>query len=97
MITLEKEKTVTVPFKGVDVSVRYKVPTAVDAESILNAKLSDCEIFKNFTLGVSCDEIEELNGAFPSDIISLPGVYPLVNKVAWQIVNSATVSEAEKN
>lgn len=97
MITLEREKIVEMPFCGSKVVFRFKVPNAIETEEIFNAKMKNTEIFKRFTLEVGCPDCEEIDGKFPSDLISMPGTYLLVSNVASEIIKSATLSEDEKN
>ena len=95
MITITKEKTVTIPFAGTEALVRFKVPSAIDVEELRSENLKDSDIFKKFVLEVSV-EIEGYN-EFPSAIISLPGSYPLVRDTALQIINAAMLTDFEKN
>lgn len=97
MITLLSEKTIEVPFKGSTVYVKFKVPTAIDAEEIISSKMKDSAIFKKFAIEISCKDVEELDGVFPSKLLEIPGTYPIMNKTALEILNSAIVSEEEKN
>lgn len=102
MITLERIKTVTLSFMGVDVLFDFDVPTAEDVEVTFrgpDAKdLKDSEIVKRFgRTFMSADITGWAEALKPEDVISLPGTYSLVNKAAVEVMQAAFVTEAEKN
>ena len=97
MITLEREKTMTVSFMGETVEVTYSVPTAAEAETELkdstNAKLFKRFVSKVKSAGVAGWE----NGVDAESVINAPGTYSLVNEVDLAIVDSAVLRPDEKN
>ncbi len=97
MITLAREKSVEIPFRGAKITARYKVPTALEAEEIITSKLKDSDVFKRFAIDFSGSGCEDIDGSFPSELLEIPGTYPIMNKVALEIINSAIISEEEKN
>ena len=100
MITLSRTKTVTVPFMGIEVMVEFNVPTAEEVETVIrgNKDLKDTDLFKAFVTTVMASEIEGWGEGIKADAVTtLPGTYPLVNKVALEIMNSAFITDDEKN
>ena len=100
MITLERKKRITVSFMGVDVIVEFNVPTAEEVETTIrgNKDIKDSDLFKAFTVLVRSSEIEGWKvGLAPDAVVVLPGTFPLVTKVAMEIMQTAFLSESEKN
>ena len=99
MITLERTKTVMIPFMGVDVDVLFKVPTAEEAEKAFRGSdVKDTDIFRKFVISVRSSGIEGWDTEIKADaVVSLPGTYSLVNKVALEITKATFLTEAEKN
>ena len=100
MITLSRTKTITVAFMGVDVEVTFNVPTAEEVETtIRGAKdLKDSDLIKAFVTSVKSAEISGWqDGISAEETLASPGTYPLVNAIAQQIVQSAFLTEKEKN
>ena len=98
MITLSRKRSADIPFMGVNVRVEYVVPTALEVEENIKGNSKDSEIFEAFVMKVSCPDIEGWqNGVGAKDVLSAPGTYSLVNKAALGIVQSAFLTEAEKN
>lgn len=90
--TKSKEYTLA----GKSVWVTWKVPTPVDMTEVALKGDRYVDFFKGFVTDIS-SEITELNGAFPSDVVKLPGTWGLVTKVAKDIVLSSVIGEEEKN
>ena len=100
MITLERKKTITVRFMGADVTAEFNVPTAEEVETTIrgNKDLKDSDLFKAFVTTVKSPDIEGwTEGLKPEDVVALPGTYPLMNKIALEIMQTAFLSEPEKN
>ncbi len=102
MITLSRIKTVNIPFMGVDVSFSFNVPTAEDVENVFrgpDAKdLKDSDILRKFGTLLTSPDIEGWSeGIKPEEAVKLPGTYTLINKCAVEIMQSAFLTEAEKN
>lgn len=81
---------------GKMVVVTWKVPTPVDMTEIALKGDRYIDFFKNFVTNID-SEITEIHGAFPSDVVKLPGTWGLVTKVAKDIVLSSVIGEDEKN
>ena len=102
MITLERTKTLTVAFHGVDVSVTVNVPTAEEVESVFRSAdaktLKDSDVFKTFVTSVKSAEVTGWTaGIDASTVITQPGTFSLVNKVVGEITKLAVLSDDEKN
>lgn len=81
---------------GKSVRVTWKIPTPIDMTELALKGDRYVDFFKRFVTEIS-SEITELNGAFPSDVLKLPGTWGLVAKVAKDIVSSSVIGEEEKN
>lgn len=98
MISLSRKKTVDVTFMDAKVSVEFVVPTALEVEENIKGATKDSSIFEAFVTKVSSLEVAGWqNGVGAKDVLDAPGTYGLVNKVALEIVQSAFLTEAEKN
>lgn len=95
-IALEKTKTFKLKNEGGSclLTVRYKVPTCADVET-LDKDTKDTVIFKKFVLEIESD-LKELNGIMPTDFCELP-LYYVVSQTAREIIRSAYFIEEEKN
>ena len=94
LFTTHKSKDYTLA--GKSVSVTWKVPTPVDMTEIALKGDRYIDFFQKFVTDIA-SEIKELEGAFPSDVVKLPGTWGLVTKVAKDIVLSAVIGDDEKN
>ena len=81
---------------GKKVNVAWKVPTPIDMTEIALKGDRYVDFFQNFVTDIT-SEILELNRAFPSDVVKLPGTWGLITKVAKDIVLSSVIGEEEKN
>ncbi len=98
MISLSRKKTVEIPFLGVTVTVDFVVPTALEVEENLKGGTKDSAIFEAFVTKVTSPDIEGWQeGVGAKTVLESPGTYPLVNKAALEVVQTAFISEAEKN
>ncbi len=97
MITLAIDKILRFSFMDEDMEVTIKIPTAIATAELMKNNLTDIDLFKKFTIKVSCPGIAEIDGNTPSNIITLPGTYGIVTHVAKEIVKSAVLSVKEKN
>ena len=98
MITLSKRKSAEILFMGETVEVEYVVPTALDVEEHIKGSTKDSSVFEAFVTKVSSSGIDGWqNGVGAKAVLEAPGTYSLVNKVALEIVQSAFITEAEKN
>ena len=100
MITLERTRTISVPFMNAAVAVSFNIPTAEEVETTIRASkdIKDTDLFRAFVTKVSCPDIEGWADGLAADAVTvLPGTFPLVNKTALEIMQSAFLSEAEKN
>ena len=98
MITLSRKKTADIPFMGVNVSVEFIVPSAIEVEEHIKGTQKDSQIFESFVTKISSPDIEGWqSGVGPKIVLEAPGTFSLVNKVALEIVQSAFLTEAEKN
>ena len=79
-----------------NVSVTWKVPTPVDMTEVALKGDKYIDFFQRFVNNISSD-IPELHGAFPSDVVKLPGTWGLVTEVAKDIILSSVIGDEEKN
>lgn len=77
------------------VSVTWKIPTPVDMTEIALKGDRYIDFFQKFVNNIS-SEITDLHGAFPSDVVKLPGTWGLVQQVAKDIVRSSVIEDDEK-
>ena len=99
MVTLERERTVSIPFHDVNVKVTYRVPTAEEAQTKIRGvkELTDTGIFKEFVSKVESSEIAGWeNGVNADNVLHSPGTFNFVSKVAMEIVNAAFLMDSEK-
>ncbi len=99
MITISRNRTISVSFLGVDATAVFNVPTAEEVETVFrgNKDLKDTEVFKAFTTSISSSEIEGWKDGVKADtVVALPGTYPLVGKVVAEIMKAAVLSDSEK-
>lgn len=102
MITLAREKTIEIPYfnNQAKILVTFNIPTAEEAETKIRGvkDLTDVSVFKMFVLKVVCNDIEGWeNGVSAETVTNSPGTFNLVSKTAIEIVNSAFLTESEKN
>lgn len=95
-IALEKTRTFNLTSEGgsCSLTVRYKVPTCVDVDS-LERDIKDTALFRKFVLEITSD-YEELDGIMPSEFVKLPLFY-VVSQIAKDIIKSAYFLPEEKN
>ena len=93
LFATQKNKEYTIA--GKSVWVTWKIPTPIDMTELALKGDRYVDFFKRFVTDIS-SEITELNGAFPSDVLKLPGTWGLVTKVAKDIVSSSVIEDEEK-
>lgn len=81
---------------GKSVTVTWKIPTPVDMTEVALKGDKYIDFFQRFVTDIG-SEIKELEGAFPSDVVKLPGTWGLVTKVAKDIAISSVLGDDEKN
>lgn len=81
---------------GKSVRVTWKIPTPVDMTEVALKGDKYIDFFQRFVTDIA-SEIKELEGAFPSDVVKLPGTWGLVTKVAKDIAISSVLGDDEKN
>lgn len=97
MISLSREKTIEVEYLGEKVTVTYKVPSAIEAETLLKDQ-TNAGLFKAFVQKVQSDGVSEWTGGVGAEeCLNAPGTYSLVNEVDLAIVDSAILRKEEKN
>ncbi len=96
-MNLMLDDSLTVNLKGGDVTVSFKVPNAIETEKMILEKANDTAVFKNFVTKIESKDYENLNEAFPSEVVNLPGTYPLIREVASAIIKAAMFTPEEKN
>ncbi len=92
MITLKREDSITLRFHGADVVVTYKIPTAVEAES-LEGDLKNYELVRKFGKEVVSD-IEGVDSI--EALINAPGSAKLIESVAREIIKATFWRDAEE-
>lgn len=98
MISLKKEETREYSFAEALVEVTYKIPTAAEAETVLNEKWKNTEVFKKFVKTVKSADVEGWeNGVKAEDVVSLPGTFNLVTLVTFDIVKDMRAEAQRKN
>ena len=100
MVTLERERTVSIPFHDVNVDVTFNVPTAEEAQTKIRGvkELTDTGLFKTFVTKVQSVYVEGWGeGVSAETVMNSPGTFNLVSKVAMEIVNAAFLMDSEKN
>lgn len=89
------QKTKAYTLAGKSVSVTWKIPTPVDMTEVALKGDRYIDFFQRFVTNIS-SEINELHGAFPSNVIKMPGTWGLIQKVAKDIVRSSVIEDEEK-
>ena len=90
------QKTKEYTLAGKSVRVTWKIPTPVDMTEVALKGDKYIDFFQRFVTDI-VSEIKELEGAFPSDVVKLPGTWGLVTKVAKDIAISSVLGDDEKN
>lgn len=98
MISLSRKKTVSIDFMGTEVSVEFVVPSAIETEEKIKKDAADSSIFSAFVTKVTAPDIEGWQeGVSAKTVLESPGTFSLVNRVALSVVQSAFLTEPEKN
>ncbi len=102
VLTIAKEITMKPKAMGNDkahdkFSVVYLVPTALDIERLIGAKVKDSDVFSEFVKAVPGIVDEKGEPVKASEIPKMNGTYPLVTEVAAAILKSGMLSVEEKN
>ena len=100
MVTLEREKTKHILFKGESVSVKFNVPTAEEFSTKIRGvkDLSDVDVVKAFVTKIQSNGITGWEEGISADqLCKAPGTFSLVSEIAVEIINSAVLTEKEKN
>lgn len=94
MTNLMKNQKFKIPFCGTDVEVSIRIPSAVESEEIIEKSMKPSEIFGRFVVSINCPGIADFSNIQPSDVLSLPGTYSLVQKTSMHICSAASIPEA---
>ena len=95
-MTFLSEQTKEYTLIGKKVTVKWKVPTVEEFDEFVLGNKRLTELFKSFVKEIK-SEIPELDGAFPSEVLKLPGLFSFVSKVGKDIEKSAMLTDDEKN
>jgi N-acetyl-gamma-glutamylphosphate reductase len=103
-ITINREKTIFPKTLGNDkadqpdkFTVTFRVPNAAEMEEVLTEKTPDTKMFGKFVTkvtGLTDDLLTEIKA---TDIVALPGTYPLVAETAQEILRAGMLTVDEKN
>lgn len=99
MISLKREEKKQYSFAEALVDVRFRIPTAVEAEEILDPKNlpKDSEVFKRFVVEIKSSDVEGWEkGVDAVEVVDLPGTFSLVHVVAFDIVGTIRIDATQK-